>query len=67
MNAEPSYARPCASALASKGRGAFVLRSLAVPMITNELSAKHFVFNHILLRPLRYFDEASFETIPSSW
>jgi hypothetical protein len=36
-------------------------------MMTNELSAKHFVFSHVLLRPLRYFDEASFETIPSSW
>ena len=34
-------------------------------MIRNALSVKHFVLSHVLLRPLRYFEEASFETIPS--
>ena len=34
-------------------------------MIRNALSVKHFVLSHVLLHPLRYFEEASFETIPS--
>ena len=67
MKAEPAYESPCASGLASNAKAAFVLRSRAVPMITNEPSVKHFVFSHVLLRPLRYFDDASLETMPSSW
>ena len=55
INAEPAYASPpCASARASKARGAFVLRSRAVPMIKNKSSVKHFVLSQVLLRPLLY-------------
>src|SRR5262245_34558549 len=36
-------------------------------MRTKVLLVTHLVFNHVLLRPLRYFDEASLETMPSSW
>jgi hypothetical protein len=36
-------------------------------MMTNELSVKYFVLSHVLLRPLRYFDEVILETMPSSW
>jgi hypothetical protein len=66
MKAEPAYANPCASSRANKARGAFVFRSRAVPMISNVPSVKHFVLSQVLLRPLRYFDEASLETMPSS-
>jgi len=67
MKAEPAYASPCGSARANKARAAFVFRSRAVPMMTNEPSVKHFVLSHVLLRPLRYFEDASLETMPSSW
>ena len=67
MNAEPAYDSPCWSARASKASGAFVFRSRPVPMMSKELSGKHLVLSHVLLRPLRYFDEASLETMPSSW
>ena len=67
INAEPAYASLCASARASKARGAFVLRSRAVPMIKNKSSVKHFVLSQVLLRPLLYFEETSLETMPSSW
>jgi len=67
MKAEPAYAKPCAPARTSNARGAFVLRSRAVPMMTNEPSVKHLVLSQVLLRPLRHFEEASLETIPSSW
>ena len=66
MKAEPAYASPRASARANNASGAFVLRSRAVPMIKKEPSVKHFVLSQVLLRPLRYFDDASLETIPSS-
>jgi hypothetical protein len=38
MKAEPAYLSPSASVRASNASGAFVLRSRAVPMITNEPS-----------------------------
>jgi hypothetical protein len=66
IKAEPAYESPCALGLASNAIGALVLRSRAVPMITKEPSVKHFVLSQVLLRPLRYFEEASLETMPSS-
>jgi hypothetical protein len=36
-------------------------------MITNEPSVKHLVLSQVLLRPLRYFEEISLKTMPSSW
>ena len=30
-------------------------------MMRNALSVKHFVLSHVLLRPLRYFEDANLE------
>jgi len=67
MKAEPAYVNRCASERASNAKGAFVFRSRAMPMITNEPSVKHFVFSQVLLRPLRYFDDASLKTMLPNW
>ena len=49
MNAEPAYDKSWPLARASSASGAPVLRSRAVPMITNVLSVKHFVLSQGLL------------------
>ena len=53
--------------LSQQRQRCFCFATRAVPMIKKEPSVKHFVLSHVLLRPLRYLDEASLETMPSSW